>query len=91
MTQQQIYDELKALAEEIGLTVRVEIGDFDGGICTVKERRVLLLNRRHPLGRRINITARALYAAGLDNIFVKPALREIIDEELALAGVVMED
>lgn len=90
MTQQQVYDELKALAEEIGLTVRVEIGDFDGGICTVNERRVLLLNRRHPLGRRINITARSLHAVGLENVFVKPALREIIEEELALAGISVE-
>lgn len=87
MTQQQIYDELKLLAEETGLTVRVEIGDFDGGICTVNERRVLLLNRRHPLGRRIHIMARSLYRAGLDNVFLKPALREIIEEEIALAGV----
>ena len=86
MTQQQIYDELKLLAEEMGLTVRVEIGDFDGGICTVHERRVLLLNRRHPLGRRIHITARSLYQMGLEGVFVKPALRELIEEEIALAG-----
>jgi hypothetical protein len=84
MTQQQVYDELKLLAEEIGLTVRIEIGDFDGGICIVKEKRVLLLNRRHPLGKRINVMARALNTAGLGDVFVKPALREAIDDEITL-------
>jgi hypothetical protein len=85
MTQQQVYDELKELAEQIGLTVRVELGDFEGGICTVNERRVILINRRHLLGKRINVLARALHQAGLGDIFVKPALREIIEEELVVA------
>ncbi|MDB5033152.1 MAG: hypothetical protein JWQ98_393 [Chlorobi bacterium] len=86
MTQQQIYDELKLIAEQLGLTVRVEIGDFGGDICTVHERRMILINRRHPLGKRINVMARSLHAAGLGDVFIKPALREIIEEELALHG-----
>jgi hypothetical protein len=85
MTDQQKYEELKLLAEQMKLGVRLELGDFDGGLCTVKEQRVILVNRRHPMARRINIMARALHAAGLDNVFVKPAVRVIIEEELALA------
>ena len=83
MTQQQTYDELKLLAEEIGLTVRVEMGDFDGGICTVNEKRVILINRRHTLAKRINVIARALNKVGLGDVFVKPALREAIEDEVA--------
>jgi hypothetical protein len=85
MTDQQKYEELKLLAEQMKLGVRLELGDFDGGLCTVKEQRVILVNRRHPMARRINIMARALNAAGLDNVFVKPAVRGIIEEELAVA------
>jgi hypothetical protein len=84
MTDQQKYEELKFLAEQMGLGVRSEIGDFDGGICTVKEQRIILLNRRHPLARRINIMARALHKAGLDSVFVKPAVRALIDDEVAM-------
>lgn len=90
MTQQQIYDELKLLAEQIGLSVRIEMGDFEGGLCTVNDRRVILINRRHLFGKRINVMARALHQAGLGDIFVKPALREVIEEELALAGAQRE-
>jgi hypothetical protein len=86
MTEQQKYEELKLLAEQMGLAVRTEIGDFDGGLCTIKEQRVILLNRRHPFSRRINIMARALHQAGLDNVFVKPAVRAVIDDEMATAS-----
>jgi len=86
MTQQQTYDELKLLAEQIGLTVRVEMGDFDGGVCTIRDRKVILINRRHPLPKRINVMARALDRVGLDDIFVKPAVREAIEDELATAN-----
>lgn len=84
MTQQQIYDELKLLAEQMGLMVRIEMGDFEGGICTVHDKRILLVNRRHHFGRRINVMARSLYGAGLDQVFIKPAVREVIEEEMAL-------
>ncbi|MBC8145192.1 MAG: hypothetical protein H7X80_06370 [bacterium] len=87
MTSQQIYEELKIVAEQKGLPVRLEMGDFDGGICTVKERRVILINRRHDLPRRVHVIARALYASGLDDVFVKPAIREIIDDEMARTRV----
>lgn len=86
MTQQEIYDELRLLAENMGLTVRIEMGDFEGGICTVNDQRILLINRRHHFGKRVNVMARALYGAGLDEVFVKPAVREAIDEEVALTG-----
>ncbi len=84
MTQQQIYDELKLLAEQMGLMVRIEMGDFEGGICTVHSKRLLLINRRHHFGRRIHVMARSLHDAGLDQVFVKPALRDAIEEEMAL-------
>ncbi|HVZ41941.1 MAG TPA: hypothetical protein VHI13_21850 [Candidatus Kapabacteria bacterium] len=87
MTQQQVYDELKLLAEQLGLTVRLEIGDFEGGVCTVNDKRILLINRRHHFGKRINVMARSLYHDhGLEGVFLKPALREAIEEQLALSA-----
>lgn len=85
MTHQQIYDELKQLAEQMGIAVRLEVGDFDGGSCTVNEQRVILINRRHDITRRVNVLARALHGEGLDEVFVKPALRDFIEDEVARA------
>src|SRR4026207_814708 len=77
MTLQETFEELKQLAEQMGLKVRVEMGDFDGGVCVVNDARVILVNRRHDLGRRINVVARALHEVGLNEVFVKPAVREV--------------
>lgn len=85
MTSQQFYDELKLIAEQMGLSVRLEMGDFDGGLCTVMDRKVILLNRRHDISRRVNVIARVLHANGLDDVFVKPAIREMIEDEVARA------
>ncbi len=82
VTQQETYEELKELARSVGLSVRVETGDFDGGLCTVRDKQVILINRRHPLARRINLLARSLNAFGIDDRFVKPALRSVIDDEV---------
>lgn len=81
MTQQEIYEEFKALAEQLGLSVRQELGDFDGGLCVVNEKKVILVNRRHDMGKRLSVIARALHRVGLGEVFVKPVIREIIEEE----------
>jgi hypothetical protein len=85
MTQQQTFDELKELARELGLVVRHELGNFEGGLCVLKSERVILINRRHDMSRRINVVARALHEAGLEDRFIKPALRELIEDEVARA------
>jgi hypothetical protein len=83
MTQQEIYEEFKALAEQLGLSVRLELGDFDGGLCVLNDKKVILVNRRHDMGKRLSVIARALYRVGFGEVFVKPAIREIIEEEAA--------
>lgn len=86
MTQQEIYEELKELAGQKGVAVRLETGDFTGGLCLVDNKRVILINRRHDFTRRINVLARSLHAVGLDDVFMKPALRELIDDEVAIGA-----
>ncbi|MCB0711923.1 MAG: hypothetical protein KDD67_06305 [Ignavibacteriae bacterium] len=83
MTQQEFYDELKALAAQKEIKVRLEAGNFEGGLCTVDHQQVILINRRHHQTRRVNVLARALHEVGLDDLYVKPALRDRIDDEVA--------
>ena len=83
MTQQEFYDELKELARQKGVAVRLETGDFDGGHCIVDGQGVILINRRHPLTRRINVLARAVHGLGLDDLYVVPAVRDRIEDEVA--------
>lgn len=84
MTPQEFYDELKVLADQKEIKIRLETGNFDGGLCTVDNQRIILINRRHHQAKRINVLARALHQVGLEDVFVKPALRDRIEDEVVI-------
>ncbi|MCX8105333.1 MAG: hypothetical protein N3D80_05595 [Ignavibacterium album] len=77
---EQIIDDLKLIASQLGVTVRFEKGDFKGGFCIVKENKIIVINKFANTQRKAAILATALKELGIDNIYVNPRLREIIDE-----------
>jgi hypothetical protein len=83
MKYQTLITELEELSSLLGLTLRYEKGDFDGGYCIVKDERMLVVNKKLPDQRKASVLARALNEYGLDNMFIKPALREYIEDEVA--------
>lgn len=83
MSSEELFTELKSLAAELSLPVRFEQGDFEGGICVVNDARVLIVNKRATMQKKIATLAASLAQCDLDSIFVKPAVREAIDDELA--------
>jgi hypothetical protein len=86
MKHEQMIAELSEVASQLGVTVRYEQGDFEGGYCILKERRLLLINRRLSPARKASVLAVALQDIGLEHVFVKPALRAYIDDESARAA-----
>ena len=46
MKHEEIIQELQDLAAQLNVTIRYERGDFEGGYCILKEKRILLVNRR---------------------------------------------
>lgn len=77
----QMLTELEEVADKLGYKVRYEKGNFAGGYCVLKESRLLVVNSRNEIERRIIIVAKCLKEIGIDDIFVKPGIREIIDKE----------
>jgi hypothetical protein len=77
--------ELQDLARQLGVTIRFERGDFEGGYCILKTRKVLLVNKRLMSNRKAAVLAVALNEVGLENLFVKPAVREFVEDEVAKA------
>lgn len=77
---EQIIDELKQIASQLGVTVRFEKGDFKGGFCIVKENKIIVINKFANTQRKAAILATALKELGIDDIYINPRLREIIDE-----------
>jgi len=83
MTQEQIINELEDLASKSGIAIRYEKGDFEGGFCVLKAERLIMVNKKLAPGKRASIVAQGLAEIGIDELYLKPAVREFIEDELA--------
>jgi hypothetical protein len=77
---EEIIQDLKSLASQLGAEVRFEKGDFKGGYCILKESKVIVINKMANLQRKVMILSMALKELGIDQIYLTPRIREIIDE-----------
>ena len=83
MKHEELIDEFNTLAGQLGITVRYEKGDFEGGYCILKDQKLLLINRRLLPARKASVLAAALHEIGMDNVFLRPSLRAYVDDEVA--------
>jgi hypothetical protein len=86
MKADEIIEELQDVARQIGVTIRFEKGDFEGGYCVLRDQRLVLINRRLMPSRKASLLALALQNMGLETIFLKPALRQYIEDEVVKAA-----
>jgi hypothetical protein len=77
---EEIIQDLKSVASQLGATVRFEKGDFKGGYCLLKESKVIVINKNANLQRKAMILSVALKELGVDEIYLNPKLREMIEE-----------
>jgi len=85
MKAEELVEELQEIARQIGVTVRFEKGDFEGGYCLLRDQRLVLINKRLMPSRKASTLALALQSIGLETIFLKPALRQYIEDEAVKA------
>ena len=77
--------ELEELTSQFGIQIRYEKGDFEGGYCILKDQKVLVVNKRLHEARKASVLAQALAEYGIETTFIKPNLREYIEDETARA------
>jgi hypothetical protein len=75
-----ILQDLKQIALELGAKVRFERGDFKGGYCIVKEDKTIVINKLSTLQKKVMILTSALKDLGVDEKYLPPKIREIIEE-----------
>jgi hypothetical protein len=85
MKHEETIVELEGLAHQLGVSIRYEKGDFEGGFCILKAQKVLIVNRKLLPNRKAAVLALAMQEIGLEDVFVKPALRAFIEDEVARA------
>lgn len=73
--------ELEEAASQLGLKVIYEKGDFSGGYCILKEEKLIVINKRFEPKHRASTLAKSLSEVGIENLFLKPAVRAYIEEQ----------
>ncbi|NWG27771.1 MAG: hypothetical protein HXY48_04470 [Ignavibacteriaceae bacterium] len=77
---EEILQELKAVADQLGASIRFEKGDFKGGYCIVHDKKVIVINKMTNLQKKVMILSTALKELGVDSIYLSPRIREVIEE-----------
>ncbi len=80
---QDTLKELEAVAGKKGIRVAYEAlgGEVGaGGLCKVRGEYRVIIDKRASPGERVTLLAQALGAFSLDDIFVAPEVREVIEK-----------
>lgn len=86
MNYAQLLKDLEELTKQLQIEVRYEKGDFEGGYCVLKDKKILVINKRLPDPRRASALALALGEYGIETTYVKPNIRAYIEDEMAKPG-----
>ena len=81
---EEMLGQMEELARNLNIIVRYEkilkeSAFFPGGFCRVKGKDMIIINSKALLDDKIEIMARALLPFDLSQIYVLPAIRELID------------
>ncbi len=82
-----LLEHLETIAQRLGIELRYEnLGmsgiRSEGGYCRVSGKDMILINRKDSPRRKVTILARSLNRVNLEGIFIPPAVRKIIEEQV---------
>ena len=85
MKPDQLYQELKDLAERMYITVseqnlRTSGIKVQSGLCTVKGKQMFIMDKHKSVHKKVRILAAQLAVMPLENLYVIPAVRELLDK-----------
>ena len=85
MKPDQLYQELKDLAERIHITVSEENLKTSGikvksGLCTVKGKQIFIMDKHKSVHKKIRILAEQLAMMPLEDLYIIPAVRELLNK-----------
>jgi len=83
MKPQQIYEELKNLAEKLDIEVKEQNFRTTGikvksGLCLVRGKQIFVMNKHNHIRKKVAVLAKCLREFEHDQQFVVPAIRELL-------------
>jgi hypothetical protein len=91
MEENRLLQELEEIAEKLSIAVHYDdlMGmDFKikGGLCKLRGKHVIIMDRRTPLTERVDLLVGALRQFDLSSVFIRPYIRSIIGESAESQG-----
>jgi hypothetical protein len=85
MKPENIYQELKDLAEKLDITVseqnlQITRTQAKSGLCKVKGRHLFVMDNRQSVHKKIKILAACLSNMPHEDVYVVPAIRELLQK-----------
>ena len=77
-----ILQEFEQLAEALDVKIIQEKGNFKGGYCLLEKEGIIVVNKLNPIEQRIRALPQAFSKLDISKIYMKPAIRNIIDSEV---------
>jgi hypothetical protein len=83
MKPDKLYQELKDLAEKLGVTVKEQSFRATGiqvksGFCLIKGEMHCIIDKNISQVKKANVLAKSLHDLPLENVFIIPAVRDFI-------------
>ncbi len=85
-----ILEELEKFVRGLGITLRYERGDFEGGYCVLKEQGMIVINKLANTQKRISLLAQSILEIGVDEKLMDENIKSIIEDEIAKLKIVRE-
>ncbi len=85
-----ILEELEKFVKGLGITLRYERGDFEGGYCVLKEQKMIVINKLANTQKRISLLSQSIVEMGIDENLMNENIKSIVEEELAKLKVFKE-
>ncbi len=81
MKAEELYKELCELAKQLGVTIKRDKNAKVSSICMVDDEPILVLDTKIPKDKLAAVIATELKRAEIDNQYVKPVLRDFIEQQ----------
>ena len=85
MDETAILGHLEALAHTLEIQIRYECLESEttfpsGGLCRLRDKHFIIVNKRATAGEKAQTLARALRRFDLSKIYIRPALRDFLED-----------
>lgn len=81
MPESEALQAFETLAQTLGVKVRYDKGDFKSALCRVENENLIIIQKDIPTAKKIQVFASEFSKFDLENIYIVPALRNILQNK----------